>query len=592
MSRLALAGLCFIFILSACVNGGNRSKTSQTSIAESVGGNNLITINQVLRTTSNPSGSFDVIGDGSGAIAQYCTSAQNSDQGPTNCKCSYTFARSDGTVQTIENDTTYHETNLVRCSSQGVQVGTTNINFKLTIASGGSSNELVITPQGLAVSLDLTNPINYAKADRYQCRDAIFIPHIFDSKIYDPFLSDDPELSYPLNFYTTNKGGTISAFVANPGAAPSNGSGWICPLSPSLGKAPGTLVDDITSLDLRIFSVASETGGDNKIYPPTAGVGTDRSTFFLARQPAGLFTVPVNAYIAPNTVTAPGTSGTPPPLGYGVAPIPIGNSGSGMERCPLQSELAIPARTRWVKVWLFRASLAARFYPSSNALQKTAQGLFCNPGTYQGSTKVVFSDCGNAGRTIPTSAPNATIADRVILGSQACVTPSIGAGSGLWIGSSQTAGGTDRWSLVNGAQPAFACSGQVPDPFNLCNSSNRVPFDGTLTSNSIDANNTSRYDFLFVVTPAADASNNPLNPPVNTVNFKNADQVAAQYTPYRFYSPKFCPDGADPTDPSQCAQNEIVNYGFKAFDVGTNGDAPPGQAGRQPVFPVCALQTY
>jgi hypothetical protein len=550
---LALAGL-----VGACTNGARSKSSRKASVGlesiTSTADDYAVRISNVVRTVNDPTASLDLVGDASGALGQFCVAQDGSTDGASSCACEFQYEK-DGVKLAQVNPTVYVEPNLIRCKTTGLPSDLEQVNVRVQLVAANShSNTFTFNFYGTGLSVDITNPLTYAKIDRYQCRDAVFVPYLLNpGKMYDPILSEDPEISYPLNFYASNFGAVFQAFVANPNAQPSaGGSGWICPTHPN------DPADAKAMADLRVYSVMP-ANGVKLIYPPAAGQ-ENRHDFWLPSTPVGVFQVPVNAYVAPSTVSLP-VSGTrkagdpPPPIGYGAAPIP--NAGGG-ESCPA---IQVPTGWRWVKVWLFRASLPDRRVRGSTNIPLLGS-ISCNPRFFGGTATPVVADCGAGGgsysqRVIPVSSQNTNFCFNVTSNAQ-----NPGAGD--------VAAGGDRWAKLNGGCPAG-----LPDPMGLCSAAAVPPRDATPTVGSLDGG-ISRYDYLFVVSP----------PDVMTSDFKSQTPRALQYTPYRYYSSAFCPNA----DETGCSQSKIVGYNVKFHDVTTNGDAPAADPGRLPVFPVCALQ--
>jgi hypothetical protein len=450
-------------------------------------------------------------------------------------------------------------------------------------------------------------------------------------------------MSYPIDFYATNLYTAITSYVQT------KLSTWNCPpiLTPDkyLTTASLAAFNLAHHVNLNLYSKAPLPGGGGKnIYPPTAGT-FDRSTFYLAKKSTGVFSVPVNAYIAPGVITAtpdPTASDTPstipPPLGYGVRPIPVGANGSGQETCP-GSSVPIPAKHHWVKVWLFRASLSQRHFVTSDDLKKI-QSISCNPGDWtaasgQGidatSLEPIFSGCpltiannnnaldkanpgghrsvstapgsslsfNEVGKTapfpgstvvgVPATTKDIRLADRVLGGSaQHCVRL-------------QTYN-QDPCSGVTGAYPGAACSFDsnyddiwqviIPDISRYAKSK----FAGCSYSLSTDP---------LVICPSVNTPAHPTSYHLNTVDYdltayqpnarydylfvvtppsvttasmldSSASSASLPYQPYRFYSNQDCLS-ADPDAAASgdcLPSNAIKNYGLKFHDVASNGDPP------------------
>jgi hypothetical protein len=583
-----------------------------------------LTLGRVIRTASNPSQQLDLIGDGTGAMGRFCVAQQGGNQlGASTCTCSYSYIRPDGRAESFEAPTIYREENLIRCSYIGIPPDVPFIKVKVHLTNSDTfSNEITFRFTGTGVALNLADSASFVHVRRYQCRDAIVIPYLFDtaSRMYDPIRSEDPTLSYPMNYYSTNFGGSFAAYVDNPNSRPVAGaggavSGWNCPSVPN---------DSASGLDLTLFSVQSD-GSSKMIYPPT-GSATDRSTFFLARSQSGIFNMAVNAYTAPYLNTAEDQNpATPPPLGYGVQPIP---AGPDQETCP-DSSVTIPVGFKWVKVWQFRASLDDRKFKSSAKLASLG-AIFCNPGRWKNpdaasnQPPAIVLDCGPETGGVIADSNGSRLADRVVtagacfklgqIGTGVTTTPAdpcsdnpISAGVGCttwganaaiacrglqkgsstgscpWGGDDYTgyAPGTDVYSRRRG-DPNLGCPNDGFSAFCPDDSSNMYVAKDTEPGLSSLDGGFARYDFVFTVSP----------PTIMTKDFKNGTPASLPYTPYRFYAPGMCnsPDPDNPLTSGDCASSKIIRYGFKFHDVGTNGDAPSNDPGRLPRFPVCALQ--
>ena len=595
------------------LNAGLTSLSPKTSTSS---GNSVFTLSEVVFSTSNPKANFDLIGDGTGAIGQSCTASTAGATDPTlpsTCVCNYSYIRASGASESQQSPSIYRENDLLRCSYTIIPSDVTYVDVSIFVSTSHAySSTQRFNFSGALGGLSLANSTSFNSIRRYQCKDTIVIDGVFSgTNIYDPIQSEDPLLSYPLNFYTGNMGGAFASFIANTANVPaSSGAGWNCPTIPN---------DTSAGLDLSVYSVDRDSGS-NTIYPPTAT--SDRSTFYLAKQATGAFAIPVNAFIAPFTMSSTTIGSTNlPPIGYGAAPIPLSN---GTETCP-DSSVTIPTGYKWVKVWLFRASLSDRKFAISTKLQQ-AGPVSCNPGTWDGSvanagnfaTVDVFPDC-RISQNIPNSS-GTVLADRVLAGAVsttttggngACISPTDPSNAGTNLagrsafstGATACASPNALWaedstgSCLNSfalGSDLYSFQGSRPIPNNCTNASDQLGLCSALSSHSsypASDNNlgigsldggVSRYDYLFVVSPTT----------VNALDFKNTTPVSFIYTPYRFYSPTDCISG-DPDSPASatdCLASKMIHYGVDFTDITTDGDAPAGTAGRLPVFPVCALQ--
>ncbi|MGK5085478.1 hypothetical protein WDW37_19495 [Bdellovibrionota bacterium FG-1] len=557
-------------VLGGCLNNGGTKPYSNTSAKQGLmasnplvggqdDGTNLLKLLYVVRNSMDPSGTLDLIGDDSQTMGQFCaanTTAAQVSAGASNCTCVFDYIKADGAHESFEVPTIYNEASLLRCKYTQVPAGLPymNVRIHLTNADAFSNTMKFYFQSGTNSIADLSNPVSFIQAQRYQCKDLVTIGHIFDpTNMYDPFQSADPALSFPLNFYTNNLGGALAAYVG------ANVQSWNCPPIPN---------DPNENMDRRIFSVYADNKGSKLIYPPE-GSEFDRSTFYLAKKSAGAFEVAINAYIAPQLASAdPGPDGTqggtaPPPLGYGAKTVV---AGSGREVCPVDT--VIPPGFKWVKLWLFRADLPKRKYRTSGVLSGM-HSVACQPDPY------FFKGPSKDGTTITNTAVINSckdVAESYLLrifggpeGNASCQPITVANNSlveGQTFHNAENALGFPKDTLYNDASRSSIVDAQ-PGTGDL---------DGT----------NPRYDFLFVVSPPEVMSSEMI---------KSESAARYTYTPYRFPIASDCtsndPDQAGKGD---CLGSKIIHYEIKLHDVAGNGDPPGDDPSRQGVFPVCALQ--
>jgi hypothetical protein len=541
------------------------------------------------------------------------------EDGGSTCSCNYAYTTPEGASESFDEPTTWTEHNLIRCSFANIPRTASHVDVRIHLTRSGTySNTVRFRLSGTASHLDLTDPRSYVAPFRYQCRDSIFVPYPFpkvdssQATVYDPLLSEDPSVATSLNFYASNMFAAAQAFLKKTEQLNQEGSGLVCPASPN---------DPGFGADLTVFSQGPDASDSERIFP-AAGSAFDRSTFYLARQSTGIFNVPVNAYVAPASISsapadfsAPNSNPDlpPSPLGYGAAPIPLGN---GQERCP-DTSVAIPPGFRWVKVFQFRASLNPRSVARSAKFSKVA--LSCNPGNWlgggaPGSSAQVVPICAGAGaieeddtklaaRVLYTQSSGGTgspgraclALDHTYAPSPpVCTVDGIGPGSGA--GCTADSSGTQKasyseWPTASDvwlwySEPGTYCaSGPQNDPIGICSLLSSSPAVSVPTDQEIEhfpIEDSARYDFLLVVTPTNVHYQQMLDP---------SNAAAQPYLPYRFHPGK-CVSG-NPSAPAfagDCDPAYRINYALKSHDVNDNGDAPPDQTGRLPTFPVCALQ--
>jgi len=579
----------------------------------------MLTLSRVVKSTYRP-GSFDLVGDGSGAMGQYCVSKENSGGGQnseeggasaTTCKCVYTFTNPNGNEETIEADTVYRESNLIRCGYDGSSspeaipsaVSKVAVKIHITQLDGAYSNELNVSLMGTGSTLDPTDSASFVLAQRYQCRDIVHIPYLFDVQLYDPIQSEDPRLAYALNFFTTNMGRAMALYAGDT----TYSWKWHCPSKPN---------DPAMNFDLTVYSLGI-AAGSKIIYPPQDRQH-DRSTFYLAKAPTGVFSVPINAYIIPGRNTTANTNGNPyPPIGWAATPVA---TSSNTETCP--DNTVIPPGFHWAKLWLFRADLPARQYRTSTGITRLGR-IDCNPGTYPTGGQVFPNCLGMPAIGDAVVAPSVPLAARILYPyscvmlnglTDPCAIGPVGNGPG-WDGpgcTTQANGsairspmngtssgafdyspyplplGTDVWRAdaafcTDRSKPMNLCTGSdgFPNP-NSPSKSTRVPYDdsaGTWASYPVPLDHA---DFLFVVSPVT----------IMAADMQNSSVTKRDpYIPYRFMGKGDClsPDPDHPA-PGDCDPRRRINYGLKLHDIGNNGDPPANDPTRPGVFPACVIQ--
>src|SRR5690606_12882008 len=124
LSALCIAALTLVLLLSGCVNQGGsfRKKLSSTSSqnSNSDDSNSPITLSRVVKSNFDPASSLDLFGDGSNVFGKFCVNPEGNSQstsgtGPSSCKCEFQYESSSGAHETFSMDTTYYESNMIRC---------------------------------------------------------------------------------------------------------------------------------------------------------------------------------------------------------------------------------------------------------------------------------------------------------------------------------------------------------------------------------------------------------------------------------------------------------------------------------------------
>jgi hypothetical protein len=554
-----------------------------------------ITITKVVLNQSDPAGTFDVLGNGSNSIGNYCQPLSASDTtGATTCSCVFDYNYTDPatgatSTQQLMVDTSYREGDMVRCPYGQIPSAITAVGVSLATKDNKSKSNTISFGFGTGTGiLDTSQTYTFSRIFRFTCRQKIYVPNSLDlaSGIYDPFQSEgDPSNSYPVSFYTSNLGASLNAFAG--GATGAVISDYECP---SDLRHPGSAYAET------IYSTAA--GPDGKfVISGNPGAGTvdmnidnPRSTFYLSKVRTGVFTINVNAYIAPYLISQAQTTPNPqggglPSLGWGASPR---STGSGTETCPSDSPtdgaghsnpdyVTIPSGYHWVKVWLFRMALPARQYLLGANLQRLG-GVGCNPGKWP-----ILPDPGNVNNIYNSEVPDCFgLAALGEGGTAARFSPGMGMcfRPGTW-----TPNGKDtNYSCGMPKQVDFSnpYSSSNLGGLNVCDgaghATNATPFDSAPVAKYLDNPSSIRYEFLFVVTPKT----------VNTGDMSNsASPVYAQYAPFRFRVDSDC----NSTHPGGCpTQYMFRNYGLKLHDVADAGDPPASNPSRAGVFPICALQ--
>ena len=482
-----------------------------TPTAGSNGGNGSFVLSRVLKNTLNPTGTLDLIGDGSGILGLLCQATTTGGASGNTCNCTYTYSSPSAPNQIVDTPVIYNETDLLRCNYGAMASDVTSMKVSIHLTTSDTySNQLTFNYNGTGVTLNTSLLASFVQPRRYQCNDILVgVNYLFDPSIYDPIQSDNFHLTYPLDFYYTNPGGNLSTYALNNALNPnSSANRWLCPpiLNPEATFASATDLLDYNSnnhVNLSLYSKAplatGATASQYVIYPPPAhplvSGNIDRSTFYLAKQASGVFGVAVDAYVSPGVNTSPNSTGAsslpPPPLGYGASPI---STGSGQETCP-GSFIPIPTGFHWVKLWLFRASLDQRSIAvpgprgtgpgKSSSLLELGGGILCNPGDWPPDTTKtgltifpVISSCprdiadwGAAGdavtlpalpavalSTVSATTTNTLLADRYLSTGECVRLDAINSTTGV---KTTGAGGTLLTNCISG--PGLGCGAEKQD---------------------------------------------------------------------------------------------------------------------------------
>jgi hypothetical protein len=559
----------FIFISFLC--GCNNFENTLSGL--SVPSSDLTTTSDtsqfvLLQVIPSPSGvsSLDLIGQNL-QFETYCSGSS--------CLCRFQYTQTNVGQVVVESPVTYQESDLIRCSNP-VPAGVGSFQVRLRNSDDSARSNWISVSMtnenfgGTQQFLDLNSIESYSRIERFQCRVRHVIGRYFNSTpnlaassdVYDPLQSEDPNLVYPFNFYSDNTAESILRIQQ--GADPK----WDCSIT---GGVSGTSFP--AWANPMVFSSATCAGFHPSctnegwlMYPNqqlSSGVlssvatlpsATSRASFHLAKNSYSVFDRPVYAMKYPVTELGTGDPATVQSttlrIGYAAGTVASGNTSS----CP--TNISLPANTRWVKLWMFRASFAPPQYVKSVPSGQSQGVCFTkDEGFYPGCED-------DTGHLDAITTVTAAVSRRVILGA-----------GGV------TANACYRIDITDLAEP-WARSGedfQVPDanlPWNIGPNETISPADAAIevaAVNGTTANpqGTDYTDYLFVVTPAD----------VNDNDMRNGN--LPEYRPQTFRKQSDCA-GVDPTDPA-CAAS-FLNAIQWNIDTSGIGDSVPNQ------FPVCAIQ--
>ena len=268
-----------------------------------------------LVTFDDPTGSIDIVGNGTGEIGRVCGDGSGlSGLTENNCFCllHYGDDKQPGHANAI-----YFENDIIRCPvnkafGNKVQVQIQNIR----------TNEVSLVKQldlSIPVQQDLTNPDLFQKIQRYQCKPHVTIPNQFckdaaDSIqgkkkcMYDPFQSENINLTFPYNFYTDSVGFAMARRQGTYTSRKKQDNYWDCSFDLSEN---GPFWINPTIYSRKIYDRTSASLDEGYIiYPHQRDfLSKDRTTFHLARQAAGAMNIPVYSRIAPTKKRDDGAAG-------------------------------------------------------------------------------------------------------------------------------------------------------------------------------------------------------------------------------------------------------------------------------------------
>lgn len=580
--RLKTRGVIFFSLplVVSCFTNNNKVPTVEdvTSIPTDSGSASNLVLNAVVKSNSD-STALELIGSND-QISSFCVSSQSGSAiGQSSCKCSYQYENAGGST-VIENvETDYVEGNMIRCSMSSLaNEHIAEVKIRIYVETIDlSSNAITVNFNSVNNALDLTSKNSYLEVKRTQCRDYIYIPNMFcdfDECLYDPLQSESTRFSYPINFYGTNLGLAPLAMVERSVNNVEFYSKWDCAFDPNNPR-------DFENKN--IYSVGPDNSGSKLIFPPTGGL-FDRSTFYLAKERAGVFSVAINTLIAPGVLTSsPDFMGTQPegtfaPIGWGARPI-VTPSG---EVCPETAQI-IPPGYRWVKVWAFKGDLPPRRYVATNQQVLESGHIACNPSEFNDGA-AVFSDCGVD--PLNNIANSNGLAARIFLSSLSCVnfedqasTVNDNAGTANNIFAGEYVAGTDIFTKTRTSD--FATPWNLEDIASgdgLWDTENEqgVAWSNTLFDGDLDQSQ-SRRDFLFVVSPAE----------IMYTTMVNKLPGYEPYYPYTFKRSEDC-SAIDPDSNATCQANADKKTFFDLWSAEITDDAQAPSQGN--TYPICALQ--
>lgn len=418
---LVSALVCLLsFSMSACMNfvenpssAVSRSTASSGTTPDPSLQNDQLVLVSVLPSQQSAGSQYDMIGK-NGQFQKSCTNSN------APCKCEYTYEQNSLGTQTVTGNVTYNEVDLIRCVNavpSGIQ------SFSVRVLQTDPTTGVTMASNAIRVSLngagqfsnaesfvDLTSINAYVPVTRFQCRKRIYIPNPMDNGdgdgIIDPFQSEDPNILYPFNFYTTNVSASIVQLQIVSFASGSGGTGtgsdgaadWECTLTPTLDRTLHSWANPYVFSKVPCSGVTTQSfcqsEPDAKLMYPSSVLsapqipihgsaqGKRRSSFWLAGKQYGVFQIPVTAPIAPGNGYRNPTMGT---IGYAAKPIPDARGST----CPL---INLPTGTQWVKLWPHRADIQTSKYVAGGGSGSVGQSVIaCNAD--QGSNTSAFKSC-------------------------------------------------------------------------------------------------------------------------------------------------------------------------------------------------------
>lgn len=424
----ALVLTVIVSVVSGCITNGASKKVSSkkipgtAGIPAGLGGDKTASfyLGGMQVSATDPASDFEIFGTQGDILGKYCIGVNDE----STCRCEFS-----GDGFEVQSSPTYVESNMIRCPYTVIppdQMETVEVRVFVTTTQAYSNALAYNFGTSGTEALDLTSSTSFTPVVRYQCRDIITIPNLFDPAVYDPIQSESTLLAYPLDFYTSNLGKSILGLARESGTN-DHYSRWECNFN--WGQRPYWSAYRIYSAgpltaagDIQVYGNNRETPlhvyPSNEVTKPSvisdplgfhAMLGQtpaqfNRLTFHLAKKKTGVFNVAVNALIAPGVLTvAPDSNGQQPegkspPLGWAAHAIPEGDG----EKCPGPDQVTIPTDYYWVKLFLWKATLGQRTYVKTTRATTGMGQLACNYGNFSstGAFAPLFDECAPAASNV------------------------------------------------------------------------------------------------------------------------------------------------------------------------------------------------
>jgi hypothetical protein len=173
------------FLRSVTTGSGKNITTGNTPSSFNNASGGLLTVVRAQKSSFSSATDLDLVGDGTGGMGQFCTSkdAKGGSTGASTCTCAFTFT-SGGNTQSFEVDTTYHESNLIRCSYINLPGDAASITVAVHLTNVDAFSNAVKFALGAGASFNPSDITSFAPVKRVQCRDIVTIPYLFDAALF------------------------------------------------------------------------------------------------------------------------------------------------------------------------------------------------------------------------------------------------------------------------------------------------------------------------------------------------------------------------------------------------------------------------